>query len=391
MVIVLLDSTLKVLPYPHPTTHPAFHKGPQHSKHTYQKEFSHLKSASITGFSGSINHGITGACGVCSSLLLQRAYQPHHGELGGYCWCTHSFDTAPKSHTGPGHAERPCPFKISTTGNGHQSSTRQNSCYQPTSRGHMKGAAPCCLNPPLFHSFAAFVWLFPLPSSVVSYLKRLCSLCSSTHPNTVDDCAINSRHNFKLSLFSSLTFYKTYLKSPFKLQVLPCKSHSENTIVPCHLFPQLSLRCWQTILNKQPDSKEDCATLSRAAGRFAFMFPRILGGHWRLNGTVMSEDQAWWWQVNSDATEWRCADFILLQINGKWGHSLIRRCWEMSKKRQSSEQWLVLLLFNQRAMIRHVLFLLSGSQVFAICTDKHGLIYFPISRIKDYHFWLRKF
>lgn len=122
---------------------------------------------------------------------------------GGDCWCTYSFDTAPKSHTGPGHAERPCPFKISTTGNGHQSSTRQNSCYQPTSRGHMKGAAPCCLNPPLFHSFAAFVWLFPLPSSVVSYLKRLCSLCSSTHPNTVDDCAINSRHNFKLSLFSS--------------------------------------------------------------------------------------------------------------------------------------------------------------------------------------------
>lgn len=178
-----------------------------------------------------------------SLLLLTTPKSLIMGRWGGDYRCTHSFDTAPKSHTGPGHAESPCPFKISTTGNGHQSSTRQNSCYQPTSRGHMKGAAPCCLDPPLFHSFAAFVWLFPLPSSVVSYLKRPCSLCSSSHPNTVDDCAINSRRNFKLFFFPSLTFYKTYLESPFKLPVLPCKSHSENTIVPCHLFPQLSLRC----------------------------------------------------------------------------------------------------------------------------------------------------
>lgn len=75
----------------------------------------------------------------------------------------------PPGKAGPGHAERPlklkrCPFKISTTGSSHQSSTHQNSCYKLTSRGHMKGAAPCCLSPPLFYSLAAFVWLFPAPS-----------------------------------------------------------------------------------------------------------------------------------------------------------------------------------------------------------------------------------
>lgn len=51
--------------------------------------------------------------------------------------------------------------KTSTTGNGHQSSTRQNSCFQPTSRQQMKGVAPCCSSPPSFHSLAAFVRPFP--------------------------------------------------------------------------------------------------------------------------------------------------------------------------------------------------------------------------------------
>lgn len=49
----------------------------------------------------------------------------------------------------------------STTGNSHQSSTRQNSCFQPTSRQQMKEVAPCCSSPPSFHSLAAFVRPFP--------------------------------------------------------------------------------------------------------------------------------------------------------------------------------------------------------------------------------------
>lgn len=39
----------------------------------------HRAMASITGLSGSINHRITGACGVRSSSLLLSPYQPHPG------------------------------------------------------------------------------------------------------------------------------------------------------------------------------------------------------------------------------------------------------------------------------------------------------------------------
>lgn len=138
----------------------------------------HRAVASITGLSGFINHRITRACGVCSS---SPPISPILRVLFGFCSSqTHCFDTTMESH---GNAPRAngtwacweasltekLSLKISTTGNSHQSSTRQNSCYQPTSRGQMKGAAPCCLSPPLFHSLAAFVWLFPVPSSLVSF------------------------------------------------------------------------------------------------------------------------------------------------------------------------------------------------------------------------------
>ena len=43
----------------------------------------HGAMASITGLSGSINHRITGACGVRSSSLLLSLYQPHPG---GFVW-----------------------------------------------------------------------------------------------------------------------------------------------------------------------------------------------------------------------------------------------------------------------------------------------------------------
>lgn len=142
----------------------------------------HRAMASITGLSGSINHRITGACGVRSSSLLLSPISPILGVLFGCCSSqTHCFDTAMESHANAPRASgtwtcweaslngKAVPLKISTTGNSHQSSTRQNSCYQPTSRGHIKGAAPCCLSPPLFHSLAAFVWLFPVPSSLLSF------------------------------------------------------------------------------------------------------------------------------------------------------------------------------------------------------------------------------
>lgn len=129
----------------------------------------------------SVNHRITGACGVLLCTL------PHHPRgfirppfpaiPTALIKPQRGMEMAPEPE-GPGHAEKPlklqiCPFKISTTGNSHQSSTRQNSCYQPTSRGHIKGAAPCCLSPPLFHSLTAFVWLFPEPSSLVSFWPPL--------------------------------------------------------------------------------------------------------------------------------------------------------------------------------------------------------------------------
>lgn len=75
----------------------------------------HRAMASITGLSGSINHWITGACGVCSSSLLLRPYQPHRG---GFCLAAVPVKPAaliqprrgmemPRGSEGPGHAEKP--------------------------------------------------------------------------------------------------------------------------------------------------------------------------------------------------------------------------------------------------------------------------------------------
>lgn len=130
-----------------------------------------------------------------------------------------------------------------------------------------------------------------------SPFKRPPSLCNPTHTAVTYPLVFFNKGTVVWSTRAqsekSLNLnWHWQLDIPFRPSTLPFKSHCEKAVAMCHLFMCLGRRWRQTVLNKQADSKEDCAALSPAACTLALTYSGISAGHRSVSGSawVMSDD-----------------------------------------------------------------------------------------------------
>ncbi len=201
----------------------------------------HRAMASITGLSGSINHRITGACGVRSSSLLLSPYLPHPE---GFVWLL--FQPNPLLWYSHGKAWK-CPEgqrdldMLRSLFNGKAVPLKYPQQETAISHRHAKTAVTSLHQGDTWKELLPVVWALPcfilsLPLSGFSQcpplwspFKRPPSLCNSTHTAATYPLTLltsgwlcdKQEHNRKPHNLTGSLRCKERFEIPFKLSALP--------------------------------------------------------------------------------------------------------------------------------------------------------------------------